>query len=410
MDQILLAKYAEFAVEVAVNVQPGQNFIINCPIEAAALAHLCVKAGYEAGAREVVVRYTDEQLSRLTMQNAATEVLEDVKPWKLASLMEYYTHEGSLCVLNIRGENPQLYKGIEPEKISRAMHAAGTAMQPFRVISMGNRIQWSIIAYPGQGWAQQVFPDVPLEQAVEQLWQAIFTACRVIGGNPVAEWQAHADNLKARRNWIQALQLESLHFTSANGTDLVVGLADEATWGGGEEFSTSGVRFLPNIPTEEVFTAPHRAKVNGVVKSSLPYVYNGTLIEGITVRFENGKAVEYAAQSGDDILHQMLSADAGALHLGEIALVPASSPIRQSGILFYNTLFDENAACHMAFGAGYPGTVKNGDNLPSAQLLAMGVNESIIHEDIMIGTPDMQVTGLCKNGETVQIFVNGEWA
>lgn len=402
--------YAEFAVRSGVNLQKGQTLIIRTTLEGAPFARLCAEAAYDAGAREVVVHYVDEQLSRMRMERTAVGVLEDVKPWLLASYMDYVTEEGSLCTLSILARDPELYKGIDVEKLSRADAAASKAIKPFRELSMSNRVQWCVIAIPSTVWAQKVFPQETNEAAQEKLWEAIMTASRIAEGDPVQVWKEHVRALEAHCAVLNERRFDALHLRSQNGTDLTVGLADDHIWSGGGDDSSKGIKFLANVPTEEVFTAPHRLRTNGVVKSSMPYVFNGNLIEGITARFENGVAVEYSAEKNDALLQQMLDTDEGAKHIGEIALVPASSPIRKSGILFYNTLFDENAACHMAFGAGYPGTVEGGGSMTTEQLLEKGVNDSLIHEDVMIGTEDMDIDGITKTGERVPVFRGGEWA
>lgn len=409
MQENLLALYANFLVRQGAAVKPGQNFIVIAPVEGAAFARLCADAAYNAGAKEVVVHYTDEHLSRLRMEKTATEVLEDVKPWLLQRYMDYTGGEAGLAMLRLAADDPELYKGLDTEKLNKASAAARKAMKPYNELTMSNKVQWCIAAIPGRAWAQKLFPNLPGDEAEEKLWETIMAVCRVSGGNPEAEWKLHTAALIRHLEWLNGLALQSIHLQSANGTNLTVGLADNHVWSGGGDTSDKGVYFLPNIPTEEVFTAPHRLKTNGVVKSSLPYVYNGNLIKSISVHFKDGVATQYSAEEGEDLLKQMLGCDEGALHLGEIALVPSSSPIRQSGLLFYSTLFDENAACHMAFGAGYPGTVKGGDNMSRDDLLALGVNDSLIHEDIMIGTPDMLITGLTATGESVEIFKNGEW-
>ena len=268
----------------------------------------------------------------------------------------------------------------------------------------------TIVAIPSAPWAQKVFPGVPAEQAQAQLWDAIFDVCRVKDGNVVEAWKAHVAKMTARRDRMNALGLESIRLQSANGTDLTIGLADGHVWEGAQSKTPEGYTFIANIPTEEVFTAPHRDRVDGVVKGTKPYVYNGNLIEGFSVTFKAGKVAAYTAERGEELLGQLLDTDEGARHIGEIALVPASSPINRRGILFYNTLFDENAACHIAFGKGYPGTVEGGTAMTKAGLLAHGVNDSIIHEDVMVGAPDMRITGRTRAGETVAIFENGEWA
>ena len=251
---------------------------------------------------------------------------------------------------------------------------------------------------------------MPVDEAMEKLWALIFEVCRVTTGDPVSAWKEHVAKTKARRDQLNAWQLDSVHMTSANGTDLTVGLAEDATWEGASSVGENGVEFIANVPTEEVFTAPHRDRVDGVVYGTRPYVYNGQLIDGWHVTFRDGKVVEHGAEKNADLLGELLSTDENACRIGEFALVPASSPIRKSGVLFYNTLFDENAACHIAFGAGYPTNIAGGRGMTRAQLLEKGLNDSAIHEDVMVGAADSRVTGLRKNGETVEIFQDGEWA
>ena len=275
---------------------------------------------------------------------------------------------------------------------------------------MNDRVQWSIAAMPSAPWAKKMFPELNADAAIEKLWQLIFDVCRVTGGDPVNEWKAHLDRLTSLGEKMNALDLESVHFESANGTDLTVGLAEKASWESAGSKNEKGVFFLPNIPTEEVFTAPHKDKVDGIVYGTKPYVYNGQLIEGWHVTFKDGKVVEHGAEKNASLLAELLSTDENACRIGEIALVPASSPINQSGVLFYNTLFDENAACHIAFGAGYPTNIKGGSKMNRTELLAKGLNDSAIHEDVMIGAADTHVTGITKRGEEVTIFENGEWA
>lgn len=409
MNQELLQQYAEFAVKIGANPNPGQTLIINAPIEGAEFARMCAAAGYDAGARDVVIRWNDDKFARLHMQRTAVEVLEDIKPFQERSYLDYIEGEGGACLLHIVADDPDVYAGIEPEKIARASKARLQALQNYRQYTMNDRVQWSIVAIPSEAWANKVFPGDP--EAVEHLWQAIFDVCRVQeGGDVVAAWREHIAKMLAWRDKMNAFDLESIHMTSGNGTDLTIGLADTARWEGAQSATPEGYTFIANIPTEEVFTAPHKDRVDGVVHATKPYVYNGNVIEGFWVRFEHGKVVEFHADKNEAVLAQLLDTDEGARHIGEIALVPASSPINRKNILFYETLFDENAACHIAFGDGYPGTVANGTTLSQEQLLALGVNHSLVHEDIMVGAADTAITGKCRSGETVKIFENGEWA
>ena len=410
MNQELLNKYAAFTVQVGVNVQKGQTLIIRCPVEGAYFGRACMEAAYKAGARDVVIRWEDEKAARIRMELGEEEALSETKPYELRSYLDYAESEGGCCLLAIHASDPEIFKGLDTGKINRVSLAKQEAMKSWREYTMKDRVQWCVVAIPTPAWAASVFPGLSEDEAQEKLWSAIFDVCRVTGGDPVSAWKEHVAKTAACRDKLNELQLESIHMTSANGTDLTVGLAEGHTWEGACSKAENGAVFIANVPTEEVFTAPHRERVNGVVKGTKPYVYNGQLIEGFSVTFKDGVVVEYSAEKNAELLGQLLDSDEGARRIGEIALVPASSPINRSGLLFYNTLFDENAACHIAFGAGYPTTVKGGAAMTTEELLACGVNDSAIHEDVMVGAEDMTITGLTKSGETVTIFENGEWA
>ena len=410
MNQELLNKYAAFTVQVGVNVQKGQTLIIRCPVEGAYFGRACMEAAYKAGARDVVIRWEDEKAARIRMELGEEEALSETKPYELRSYLDYAESEGGCCLLAIHASDPEIFKGLDTGKINRVSLAKQEAMKSWREYTMKDRVQWCVVAIPTPAWAASVFPGLSEDEAQEKLWSAIFDVCRVTGGDPVSAWKEHVAKTAACRDKLNELQLESIHMTSANGTDLTVGLAEGHTWEGACSKAENGAVFIANVPTEEVFTAPHRERVNGVVKGTKPYVYNGQLIEGFSVTFKDGVVVDYSAEKNAELLGQLLDSDEGARRIGEIALVPASSPINRSGLLFYNTLFDENAACHIAFGAGYPTTVKGGAAMTTEELLACGVNDSAIHEDVMVGAEDMTITGLTKSGETVTIFENGEWA
>lgn len=412
MNQELLKQYAEFAVKIGANPQPCQTLIINAPIEGAQFARMCAEAAYDAGAKQVVVYYNDEKLSRIQMQRTAVEVLEDVKPVMARRYLDYIESEGGACLLHIIAEDPDIYAGIDSEKIARASKARSIAMEAYRDYTMKDKVQWSIVAIPSEAWAKKVFPDAAsAEDAQKKLWDAIFDVCRVKeGGNVVSAWKEHVAKMTARRDRMNELDIDRLHFRSANGTDLVIGLADHAVWEGASSKTPEGYTFIANIPTEEVFTAPHKDRVDGIVYATKPYAYNGNVIDGFWVRFEQGRVVEYHADKNEAVLGELLDTDEGARHIGEVALVPASSPINRSGLLFFNTLFDENAACHIAFGNGYPGTVQNGNTLSDDDLLALGVNKSLVHEDIMVGSADLSIVATTRDGREVVIFENGEWA
>ena len=406
----LLKKYADFIVRVGVNPQPGQVLIINCALEGAPLARLCVRSAFEAGARDVQVNWTDDAVTRTRMELGSEEALTDHKGWQLRRYLDYAETEGGVCVLHLIADDPEVFAGLDGAKISRVNSANRAFMQPWREYTMNDRVQWSIAALPSVPWAKKVFPELDADAAMEALWKLIFDVCRVSTGDPVGAWQKHVAVTKARRDRMNALELDRIHMTSSNGTDLTVGLADDATWEGASSKTDGGIEFIANVPTEEVFCAPHRERVNGIVYGTKPYVYNGQLIEGWHVTFKDGKVVEHGAEKNASLLAELLSTDENACRIGEIALVPASSPINQSGVLFYNTLFDENAACHIAFGAGYPTNIKGGSKMNRTELLAKGLNDSAIHEDVMIGAPDTNVIGTTKDGKEVTIFTNGEWA
>ena len=411
MDKDLMKKYAEFIVRVGVNVAPGQTLLIHCPVEAAFFGRECAAAAFAAGAADVVMKYSDEKFTRLRMENASEETLCEVKPHLLRSYLDYAESEGGACVLNIHADDPNALQGLDAGRLNRVSLARRRALEPWQQYTMYDRIQWCVVAIPTPAWACTVFPGLDAREAVEKLWALIFKVCRITADtDPVAVWRAHTARMSKNRDKLNALGLDAVRLESANGTDLTIGLADGHVWEAAASVAENGVPFIPNIPTEEVFTAPHRLRVNGTVKGSKPYVYNGQLIEGFSVTFRDGRVVAHSAEKNDGLLAELLASDEGAAHIGEIALVPASSPINRSGVLFYNTLFDENAACHIAFGAGYPGTVKGGAKMDRAQLLQLGVNDSAVHEDVMVGTEDMTITGICKDGRTVTIFKGGEWA
>ena len=298
----LLKKYADFIVRVGVNPQPGQVLIINCALEGAPLARLCVRSAFEAGARDVQVNWTDDAVTRTRMELGSEEALTDHKGWQLRRYLDYAETEGGVCVLHLIADDPEVFAGLDGAKISRVNSANRAFMQPWREYTMNDRVQWSIAAIPSAPWAKKMFPELDTDAAIEALWQLIFDTCRVTGGDPVGEWQEHLARLSALRDKMNALDLESVHFASSNGTDLTVGIADQAVWESAASKNEKGVTFLPNIPTEEVFTAPHKDKVNGVVYGTKPYVFNGQLIKGFHVTFKDGKVVEHGAEEGADLL------------------------------------------------------------------------------------------------------------
>lgn len=411
MDQKYMQLYADFIVKAGTNVQPRQNFIVRCPVTMPEFGHACVRAGYEAGAKRVVLRWEDDKLTRLHMEMAQEADLCTHMPSELRSFLDYAEDPDGCCLLAIDAEDPEALAGLDAGKLNRVNLARRTFMKPWQEYTMNDRVQWCVAAVPAPAWAVKVFPGLPEEEAVEKLWELIFEVCRVTGGDPVGAWREHVALSKTRRDRLNAWNLERVHLTSKNGTDLMIGLAEDAVWEGATSVSERGIEFIANVPTEEIFTAPHRERVDGVVYGTKPYVYNGQLIEGWHATFKDGVVVEHGALKNGELLTELLSTDANSNRIGEIALVPASSPINKSGVLFYSTLFDENAACHIAFGAGYPTNIRGGAGMTRAQLMEeKGLNDSAIHEDVMIGAPDTCVEGICKNGDVVTIFRDGEWA
>ena len=410
MNQHYLQLYADFIVKVGVNVRPRQNFIVRCPVTMPDFAHACVRAGYEAGAKTVVVRLEDDKLTRLNMELADEKDLTAMKPYELRSYLDYAEDPDGCCTLAIHAEDPEALAGLDAGKLNRVNLARRTFMKPWQEYTMNDRVQWCVAAVPAPGWAAKVFPELPLDEAVEKLWALIFDVCRVSTGDPVGAWQKHVAVTKARRDRMNALELDRIHMTSSNGTDLTVGLADDATWEGASSKTEDGIEFIANVPTEEVFCAPHRERTNGIVYGTKPYAYNGQLIEGWHVTFKDGVVVEHGAEKNADLLAELLSTDENSNRIGEIALVPASSPINRSGVLFYNTLFDENASCHLAFGEAYPECIEGGESMTREEVQAHGLNYSLTHVDFMVGTADLSIVGTTHDGREIPVFINGNFA
>ncbi len=409
MNRELLQKYATFAVRVAAGLKPGQNLLINSSVQASYFAVMCAKEGYAAGARDVVVNYSDDRLLRMKMENCSIDTLTDIKPYIERMRLDYIEGEGGAVLLNIIGDDPELLKGIDIDKIDARSRAISLASENIRNYTMNDRVQWTIVAVPNEAWNKKVFPNLSAEEAEEKMWENIFLCTRVAGGKPVEEWEEYIDKTVARREKLNALRLHSIRMSAANGTNLTVGLADDHVWDGGLSVTPEGNRFIANVPTEEIFTAPHRARVDGIAYSSKPYVFNGALIEDFWFKFQDGEVVEYSAKVGNELLEKLLTGDEHCKRIGEIALVDKHSGVGRSNTLYYNTLYDENAACHIAFGKAYPTCVAGGEKLSKEELLEKGVNDSIYHQDVMIGTNDMDIVGIHKDGSEISLFVNGEW-
>ncbi|MDQ0231344.1 aminopeptidase [Metabacillus malikii] len=402
-----LEKYAELAVRVGVNIQPNQNLMINASIEVAEFVRLVVKKAYEAGARNVYVEWHDDAVTRTRFELAPEEALSDYPEWKARGLETLAENDGAF--MSIISSNPDSLSGIDPKRIAASTKAAGTALTKYRNYLQADKASWTVIAAASKEWAAKVFPDEAADKQVEKLWEAIFRTTRTDQDDPVQAWQDHNNNLHNKVEYLNNKKYKKLHY-KAKETDLTIELHDTHTWVGAGSENEKGTFFMANMPTEEVFTVPLKTGVDGVVKSTKPLSYSGNLIDQFTITFEKGRIVDVKAETGEEILKQLVETDEGSHYLGEIALVAHDSPISQSGILFYNTLFDENASNHLAIGNGYAFCVEGGKKMTREQLEEVGVNSSITHVDFMIGSADMDIDGILEDGTREAIFRKGTWA
>jgi aminopeptidase len=402
-----LEKYAALAVRVGVNIQKGQTLFVTAPLEAVELVRKIAVKAYEAGAKHVYVEWSDEELTYITYKHAPDEAFHEFPKWK-AQAREQLVEEGA-AFLSIYSPNPDLLKDINPERIANFNKAASTALMNYRSALMADRNCWSIISVPTPAWAKKIFPHLNEEEAIEKLWDVIFDVTRVSLQDPIQAWQEHNDRLAKMVEYLNNKQYKQLIYEGP-GTNLTVELVENHVWHGGAAISKSGVRFNPNMPTEEVFTMPHKDGVNGVVRNTKPLNYGGNLIDDFTLTFKDGVVVDFTAEKGYETLKHLLDTDEGARRLGEIALVPHHSPISNSNLIFYNTLFDENAACHLALGKAYPTNLKDGAAMSKEELEQHGANDSLIHEDFMIGSAELNIDGVTKDGKREPIFRNGNWA
>ncbi|MGU3360934.1 aminopeptidase [Methylobacterium sp. M6A4_1b] len=402
-----LQRLAEVAVKVGLGLQPGQELVITAPLETVPLARLITEQAYKAGASLVTTFYADDAATLARFAYAPDAAFDTAAGWLYSSMAEAYRNGAAR--LAIAGDDPSLLAGQDSAKVARANRARSKAYVPALELIANFSTNWTIVSAATAPWARTVFPDLPEAEAVSRLWDAIFAASRVDGPDPVAAWEAHNAALHARMAALNAHRFAALRFFGP-GTDLTVGLADDHEWCGGASASRNGIVCNANIPTEEVFTTPHKDRVDGTVTSTKPLSYQGTLIDGIQVRFEGGRIVEASARTGGDVLAKVLETDAGARRLGEVALVPASSAISASGLLFYNTLYDENAASHIALGQAYSKCFRNGGvDFSEDDLAARGANRSLIHIDWMIGSDQIDVDGLSAEGRAVPVMRAGEW-
>ena len=406
MKQSVLRKYARLIARVGVNVQKGQDVNIYCDLDQPKFVELLVDECYKAGARKVWVYFDYQPLEKLHVRHQSVTTLAKFEKWQLERLQHYV--DTLPCRIYLVSEDPDGLKGINHKKQAKADQKAYPVIKPYRD-KMENKYQWCVAAVPGAAWAKKLFPGLRKGQAIEKLWEAILFTSRVTD-DPIAAWKAHDKDLIDRCAYLNSLGIAELRYKGDNGTDLTVGMIPEAEFKGGGDRTLSGVFFNPNIPTEECFISPMRGKAEGVVYATKPLSYNGQLIENFSVRFEKGKAVEVKAEKNQALLEQIISMDEGSAYLGECALVPVDSPISESGLLFYETLFDENAACHLALGEGFSDTIKDFENKTLEECRELGINESMEHVDFMIGYEGLDIDAVTRDGTTVPIFRRGKWA
>lgn len=407
MDNSKLKGYAELIVRVGANVQKDQDVVISAELDQPEFVEMLVEECYKAGAAEVRVEWTHQPLKLLHVRYQSAERLGSVVGWEKQRLL--HRAETLPAMIYLESADPSGLDTLDQEKWGKSVQMRWGVIKPIRD-EMENKYQWCIAAVPGKKWAKKVFPELSETEAVEKLWEAILYTSRA-EHDGVAAWREHNAELKRRCEYLNSLSLRSLHYSSKNGTDFTVGLIPQAQFlAGAEKTLGAGVVFNPNIPSEEVFISPMKGEAEGIVYSTRPLSYRGTMIENFSIRFENGRVSEVHAQKGEEALKTMVNMDEGAKMLGECALVPYDSPIRNSGIMFYNTLFDENAACHLALGDGFANCIRDYDKYTLGQCREMGINMSMIHEDFMIGSEDLSITGRTATGESVQIFKNGNWA
>ena len=404
-----LQEYAKLLIEVGLNVQKGQTLIISSPVECASFARLCADAAYDAGCREVIMNWSDDYLSRQKFLRADASVFDDTPEWREKFFTSYA--EMGAAYLAIAASDPETLKGVDPDRLVRSQKSGSVLRKTFDRLQMANGFPWCVAGAPIAAWARKVFPDRSEGDAVAALWDAILKTVRVTGdGNAEARWREHIALLTARKEKLNALRFKSLHYTNSLGTDLTIALPDDHLWAAGNSETPAGVGFVANLPTEEIFTAPLKTGVNGTVCAALPLVNNGSIIEDIRFTVREGRIVEAKASRGEDVLNAAIAVDDGARYFGEVALVPYDSPIRSSGLLFYNTLYDENASCHLAFGEAYPECIAGGERMTREELNAHGLNHSLTHVDFMVGTADLSITGTTHDGRELPVFRSGNFA
>lgn len=403
-----LERYARLIIEAGCNLQQGQELFLSTSVQTSAFAQLVTRIAYEHGARHVTVEYYDEKITRMHYDNCPLELFEVTPEW--TALLNNSMARRGAAILSISSDDPEAMTGIDPAKAAARTRASRNACKEFYdALEFGNNV-WCIAGAASPAWAQKVFPDDPEDRAIQKLWDAIFTTARVYTDDPVAAWEKHRLSFAARIKQLNAQRFSALHYSNALGTDFTVGLPEKHLWSGGGDTTQSGTPFFPNIPTEEIFTSPDRRQAEGTVVSALPLIHNGTLIDKFSLTFSEGRVVDFSAEQGYGMLKSIIETDEGSSSLGEVALVPHTSPIRQTNILFYNTLYDENASCHLALGQGFPDCYEGGTEMDADTLFEDGINKSAQHVDFMIGTEDLTIEGIKADGSIEIIFSDGEWA
>lgn len=402
-----LEKYAELTVKVALNIQKGQKLRINADIENADFVRLITRKAYQVGAKKVYAHLSDPMIQRITYEEAPEEGLAEFPDWQVQAYDELIDDDGAILV--IAASDPDLMKGIDPKRMAISQKAAGKKMERFQDAQTNGDLTWCILSVPSKNWAAKIFPNLDDDQQVDALWDEIFRTTRVDTGDPVAAWQEHIETLSEKAHYLNEKRFKALHY-KAPGTDLTIQLADDHVWQAADFTTKKGISFLPNVPTEEVFTMPHRNGINGTVTSTKPLSYGGNLIENFSLTFKDGKVVDFQAEKGKESLQSVLDTDEGARHLGEVALVPHDSPISNSGLIFFNTLFDENASCHIALGHALQLNIKDANQYNKNELANKGYNDSMTHVDFMIGSAELDIDGETDDGERVPVFRNGNWA
>ncbi len=403
-----LVKYAKLAVSIGVNIKKGEILVINSPTETFEFTRYAVEEAYKLGAKEVVVFWNDDIVAKERYLYGSDDIFEKIPQWQSESV-EYYSEKGA-AFIGISATDPTLLKDADPKRVSKYNALKRQSLKAHYERMMSNKNKWCVISVPTKSWAKKVFPEVSEEKAILNLWKAIFEVTRVNTENPVMAWEEHNLNLNKKQQFLNEKQFKFLYYKNSLGTDLCIELPQNHIWAGGGEKDEKGVTFIANMPTEEVFTLPKKTGVNGVVVSSKPLVYNGNIIDGFKLVFKNGEIVDYSAEKGKETLKGLIETDNGSRYLGEVALVPFDSPISNSGIIFFNTLYDENASCHLAIGEAYVSCIENGANLTVQEKEEKGVNTSLSHVDFMIGSSDLSILGETETGEKIEIFKNGNWA